>query len=89
MKLIHWKSSAKTGSLKSRLYETLSGGELIDLDRLTASGMEMGLSYASWEIMESIRTGETIGLLDRGELLCVSGARQDKLSMLKALALYE
>ncbi|MDR0649538.1 MAG: DUF58 domain-containing protein [Synergistaceae bacterium] len=89
MKLIHWKSSAKTGRLKSRLYEPLNSGKVIDLDRLTASGVERGLSCASWEIKESIRTGEAIGLLDRGNLLDVSGERQDKLSMLAALALYE
>jgi uncharacterized protein (DUF58 family) len=89
MRLIHWKSSAKTGSLKSRLYEALSGGKIIDLDVLTASGVEKGLSCASWEIMDSIRTGEAIGLMNRGQLLDISSERHDKLSMLRALALYE
>jgi uncharacterized protein (DUF58 family) len=89
MKLIHWKSSAKTGKLKSRLYESWGGGKIIDLEKLSALGMEKGLSRASGEIRESIRTGEAIGLLDRGKLFAVSEAKPDKLSMLKALALHE
>jgi uncharacterized protein (DUF58 family) len=89
MKLIHWKSSAKTGTLKSRLYEAQCGGKIIDLDRLSSLGMEKGLSCASGEIRESIRTGEAIGLLDRGKLFAASDARPDKLSMLEVLALHE
>jgi uncharacterized protein (DUF58 family) len=89
MRQIHWKSSARTGKLKSRLYDSPAGGKIIDLDRLAEGGMERGLSYASGEIMESIRRGDAIGLLSRGKLLAVSDARPDKLSMLTALALHE
>lgn len=89
MKLIHWKSSARTGTLKSRLYDSSGGGKIIDLDKLAEGDRERGLSYASGEIMESIRTGEAIGLLDRGKLHAVSMAKPDKLSMLTALAFYE
>jgi uncharacterized protein (DUF58 family) len=89
MRLIHWKSSAKTGSLKSRLYESSGGGKIIDLDRLLAEGVERGLSCASGEIRETIRTGEPIGMLHCGELRDASAARGDKLAMLAVLANYE
>jgi uncharacterized protein (DUF58 family) len=89
MRQIHWKSSARTGTLKSRLYDSPAGGKIIDLDRLSEGGMEMGLSYASGEIRESIMSGDSIGLLSRGKLLAVSDARPDKLSMLTTLALHE
>jgi uncharacterized protein (DUF58 family) len=91
LKIIHWKSSAKTGALKSRLYEDTpdSGGKIIDLDQLVARGVERGLSAASWEVCEAIKSGSPIGMKNGGILRDATSSRSDKLSMLKELALYE
>jgi uncharacterized protein (DUF58 family) len=89
MRIIHWKSSARTGLLKSRLYDAPSGGKIIDLERLVERGIERGLSAASGEIRETMASGGAIGLLCRGVIHAPSSARPDMLSMLEALALYE
>jgi uncharacterized protein (DUF58 family) len=89
MRIIHWKSSARTGALKSRLFENQGGGKIIDLDRLIITELERGLSAACHEIRNTIGSGEAIGLSSRGVIHAPSLARSDKLSMLKALALYE
>ena len=70
MKQIHWKSSARTRSLKTRLYESesLSKGRMIDLDHLLKGETETALSMASFVLMESMKTGMPIGM-KHGELL--------------------
>jgi uncharacterized protein (DUF58 family) len=86
MRLIHWKSSAKTGVLKSRLYDSPGGGKIIDLDKLIAGGLERGLSFASGEICDAMRSGMSIGMKDRGAIHAASSSRVDKLTMLTVLA---
>jgi uncharacterized protein (DUF58 family) len=91
MRAIHWKSSARTGRLNSRLYDDSAESEavIVDLDALVAHGKEMGLSVASYEISRAIKSGRPIGLRDRGAVWAPSASRLDKLSMLAMLALYE
>ncbi|MDR1966978.1 MAG: DUF58 domain-containing protein [Synergistaceae bacterium] len=91
MKIIHWKSSARTGRLNSRLYD---GGEdaktlVIDLDALMSLGVEAGLSMASYEISHSIKSGSAIGMTGCGMTWAPSASRAGKLAMLAALALHE
>jgi uncharacterized protein (DUF58 family) len=91
MRVIHWKSTARTGRLKSRMYDDSgeTGTRVIDLDTLVASGKERGLSAASHEISRAIKSGVPIGLKDGDAVWPPSGARSDKLFMLTNLALYE
>jgi uncharacterized protein (DUF58 family) len=90
MRRIHWKSSARTGRLNTRVYDSSSGsGRIIDLDAMTANGPERALSEASHELAVSIRSGEPMGILDDGVLYPPSPERADKLAMLTRLALHE
>ncbi|MDR0652490.1 MAG: DUF58 domain-containing protein [Synergistaceae bacterium] len=91
MRTIHWKSTARTGRLKSRMYDDSgeTGTRVIDLDALLASGKERGLSAASHEISLAIKSGLPIGLKDGDAVWLPSGSRSDKLYMLTNLALYE
>jgi uncharacterized protein (DUF58 family) len=91
MRIIHWKSAARTGRLNSRMYDGSqdAGARVIDLDALVASGLERGLSAASYEISRALKTGTPIGMKDRGSIWPPSESRADKLSMLENLALYE
>jgi uncharacterized protein (DUF58 family) len=91
MRVIHWKSTARTGRLKSRMYDDSgeTGTRVIDLDALVAAGKERGLSAASHEISRAIKSGVSIGLKDGDAVWPPSGSRSDKLFMLTNLALYE
>lgn len=90
MRRVHWKSSARTGRLNSRIYDNDAGGagKIVDLDALLERGVERGLSVASHEIREALRSGEAIGMLDGACLYPPSAARGDKLKMLEGLALH-
>ncbi|GHV55661.1 hypothetical protein FACS1894216_18540 [Synergistales bacterium] len=90
MREIHWKSSARTGSLKSKLYdESAGGGKIIDADKLTERGVETGLSAACGAIRGTLASGDAIGMKYRDKLYMPSSSRKDKLSMMAALALDE
>ena len=91
MRMIHWKSSAKSGRINSRLYDDSGDNEarVIDLDSLVSRGHERGLSIAAYELSRAIITGKPIGMTSRGELWPPSESRIDKLSLLSKLALYE
>ncbi|MDR1731658.1 MAG: DUF58 domain-containing protein [Synergistaceae bacterium] len=90
MKRIHWKSSARTGKLKTRLYDGSSArsGRIIDLDRLLAGEAERGLSMAAWTIMESMKSGLAVGLCWRGRTILPVSDRPHKLDLLRRLALH-
>jgi uncharacterized protein (DUF58 family) len=87
---VHWKSSAKTGKLNTKLYEgeSAGAGKIIELDRLVSAGIERGLSMASYAISESMKSGIPIGMLTRGTLIPPSAERQHKLKLLEILADY-
>jgi uncharacterized protein (DUF58 family) len=91
IRTIHWKSSARTGRLHSRLYDGDGDGaaRIINLDALLSMGLETGLSAASYEISSSIKSGRPIGMKDRGKIWAVTTTRSDKLSMLSSLAFHE
>jgi uncharacterized protein (DUF58 family) len=87
---VHWKSSAKTGKLNTKLYEGEGAGvgRIIDLDRIVSTGIEKGLSMASYVISESMKSGIPIGMLSRGVLIPPSAERSHKLKLLETLAEY-
>jgi len=91
MKRIHWKSSARTGKLKTRLYDGTSSlrQRIIDLDRLVLNGVERGLSMAAYAIVESIKSKLPIGMRSGGEFIPPASDYTHKKDLLTRLALYE
>ncbi|MDR3331036.1 MAG: DUF58 domain-containing protein [Synergistaceae bacterium] len=94
MKRVHWKSSARTGRLNTRVYDDSPGGadssgRILDLDGMTGMGVERGLSIACREISGALESGEAIGMLAGGTVVPASARRADKLSMLARLAVYD
>ncbi|GHT01767.1 hypothetical protein AGMMS50276_30500 [Synergistales bacterium] len=90
MKRIHWKSSARTGKLKTRLYEGASAREaqIIDLDRLLAAETERGLSMAAWTVAESMKSATPVGMSYRGFIIPPATERPHKLDLLRRLAVH-
>ena len=90
MKRIHWKSSARTGKLKTRLYDGTASmsGRIIDLDRLLAGEVERGLSMAAWMIAESMKSGLAVGMRRGDRIVLPAPGREHKRDLLKELALY-
>ena len=88
---VHWKSSARTGKLNTKLYEGegTGAGRIIALDRIVSGGIEKGLSMASYVISESMNSGTPIGMLINGSLIPPSAVRQHKLMLLEMLADYK
>lgn len=91
MRQIHWKSSARTGKLSTRIYDdAAAGGEkIVDLEGLMFGGKERALSVAAYAVKEAILTGDAIGMRDGVSFFPVSAVRRDKLMLLERLALYE
>jgi len=91
MKRIHWKSSARTGKLKTRLYDGTSSRRrrVIDLDRLVSGGVERGLSMAAHAIVESIKSRLPIGMRAGREFVPPASDYAHKKDLLTRLALYE
>ncbi len=90
MKRIHWKSSARTGKLKTRLYDGTASqsGRIIDLDRLLAVEIERGLSMASWTIAESMKSGLAVGMRRGDRIVLPATGPEHKRELLTELALY-
>jgi uncharacterized protein (DUF58 family) len=91
MKRIHWKSSARTGKLQTRLYDGTSSraGRIIDLDRLVEGGVERGLSMAAYAVVESMKSKLPIGMRDREEIIPPAAGFEHKKDLMTRLALYE
>lgn len=89
MKRVHWKSSARTGKLQTRLYEGAARDiRMIDLDRLLAGGTERGLSQATFLVLESLKAGAAIGLRHRDTHILPTSGRTHARTLLTRLALY-
>jgi len=92
MKRVHWKSSARTGKLQTRLYDGTSSRSrrrIIDLDSLVLGEVERGLSMAAYALVESIKSGLPIGMRSGGEFLPPASDYGHKKDLLTRLALYE
>ena len=87
---IHWKISARTGKLSTRLFESphVRSGRTIDLDALVRNGVERGLSIAAGRVLEAGREGVPIGLKDRGVMTPPAPGRAARLELLGRLAIY-
>jgi uncharacterized protein (DUF58 family) len=91
MKRIHWKSSARTGKLQTRLYDGTSTqtGRIIDLDRLVEGDVERGLSMATYAVVESMKSKLPVGMRSREEVFPPAMGFAHKKDLMTRLALYE
>ena len=90
MNRVHWKISARTGKLSTRLFDGASTRAImIDLDALVSRGLEHGLSLAAGRILQAGRENLPVGMVDRGTVLPPATTRTERLALLAHLALYE
>jgi uncharacterized protein (DUF58 family) len=90
-RLIHWRSSAKTGSLTVRELEAETTRDArIVLEPIGGGGrLEPGLSEAASLARHLIRSGASVGLSGPGVQVSIGSGRAHERTILTALALYE
>lgn len=93
MRNIHWKSSARTGKLKSKLFERNNDASLsnvIELDKLLVKdGKELALSRAAFVIKTVFEAGDSIGIRSKGKFFMPKTGRQNMLLLLNYLATFD
>ena len=86
---IHWKASARTGKLKTKdLGMPAVEPLMLDYDLLPGRNMEIKLSHLSYMIKRSLKDMRPVGLKLGGMIHNPGQTREQKLQLLKALALY-
>lgn len=90
LKYIHWKASAKSGTLITKeLSALLLQPEVIDFEKVPVKDIEARLSCVTYAIIKHYRQGIPVGLKIGGETYSPDISQRHKTAMLKALALYE
>lgn len=88
MNRIHWKITARTGKLSSRLLDDPPQDSLmIDLEESCAGGFERGLSLAAGSIIRAGRANAAVGLRDGGTVIPPASSRAARLGLLRYLAM--
>ena len=88
-KYIHWKSSAKTGELKTKEFLMASHQPvLIDFERVDIRDMEEKISCIAYFIIKAFRNQIPVGLKLTGKIYKPGLSKTDKIKMLRELALY-
>jgi uncharacterized protein (DUF58 family) len=88
-KYICWKSTAKTGALKTKELSAIAQRQvLIDFDRLEKPDVERALSSVTYVILNLLRSKIPVGLTIEGEVLCPGLSPVHKKNLLTRLALY-
>ena len=89
-KYISWKSTAKTGTLKTKELSAISRREvLIDFDRLDKGGdVERALSRVTYLVLSLMRSGVPVGLIIEGDELAPALSPAHKKTLLTRLALH-
>lgn len=89
LKYISWKSTAKTGVLKTK---ELSAIELqpvvIDFDKMQKGDLEHKISCITFLILKFIRSNTPVGLVIDGESFRPAATTVHKMNLLRKLALY-
>ncbi len=89
LKYVHWKASARTGSLKTKEIASLANEPVVvEFDRISIENIEERISCVTGFILQMHRRGMPVGLQVGGRLLRPALTQQHKRSMLKELALY-
>lgn len=89
-KYIDWKSSAKTGSLKIKEFDSLLNKPvIIDFDDLKVRNIEDKISYITFLILDNFKKGIPVGLKIKDKFFKPDFSYTHKLNLLMELALYE
>jgi uncharacterized protein (DUF58 family) len=89
LKYISWKSTAKTGHLKTKELSSIRLQEImIDFDKMNKENLEYELSCLTYLIIVSIRSKIPVGLKIDGRLYKPGVSNTHKLTLLGKLALY-
>lgn len=90
LKYINWKSTAKTGSLKTKELAAMEERPVVlDMDRLRTDDVEGALSCATYWVLKWLRSGVPVGLILGGQFLKPHVSRAHRLSILQRLAVYD
>jgi len=88
-KYISWKSTAKTGQLKTKELSSIElQNVIIDFDRMDKGNLEYAISCVTFTVLKLLRSRTPVGLAIDGEMIGpdISGAH--KVKILTKLALY-
>jgi len=89
LKYISWKSTAKTGVLKTKELSSLELQQvMIDFDKMEGRDMEHKISCVTYLILKFIRSNIPVGLVIDGEKLSPAVSASHKTRLLRKLALY-
>jgi uncharacterized protein (DUF58 family) len=89
LKYISWKSTAKTGVLKTKELSAIEMQQiLLDLDKIDKKDLEHTISCATFLIIKFIRSNIPVGLVIGGEYIKPAVSKTHKIYMLRKLALY-
>ncbi len=90
MKYINWKSTAKTGSLKTKELAAIEERPVIlDMDRPRVEDLEWSLSCATYWVLRLTRSRVPVGLVMGGETIRPGVSRAHRRSILERLAGYD
>lgn len=89
-KYIDWKSSAKTGSLKIKEFDSLLNKPvIIEFDKIRIKNIEDKISFITFLIIDNYKKGVPVGLKIKDKLFKPEFSYTHKLNLLMELALYE
>jgi len=89
LKYISWKSTAKTGILKTKELSAIELRQiLIDFDKMSKQDLEHRISCVTFLILKLIRSNIPVGLVIQGEHLKPAVSKAHKIKLLRKLALY-
>ena len=89
LKYISWKSTAKTGVLKTKELSAIELQQiLIDFDKMDKQDLEHRISCVTFLILKFIRSNIPVGLVIEGEHFRPAVSRTHKFNLLTKLALY-
>lgn len=88
-KYISWKSTAKTGQLKTKELSSIELKKvIIDFDRMDKGNLEHAISCVTFTVLKLLRSRIPVGLTIDGETLAPDLSGSHKVKMLTKLALY-
>ena len=89
-KYIHWKSSAKTGELKTKEFSMSSHQPvIIDFEKVDIPDKEDKISCITYVILKAFRNNTPVGLKMKGTFHKPGLSKTHRINMLRELALYD
>ncbi len=89
IRYISWKSTAKTGRLKTREHSSIEKRQvMIDFDKTDKRRLEYVISCATYTILKLLRAGSPVGLVIGGKVYKPGLGSYHRWCMLRDLALY-